>query len=389
MLKDLSPDRFLADYWQKQSRFLPSAVDRPLPVLDADELAWLATQPDVESRLVFTDRANDKLSYRVEHGPFKESDLNALPAGDWTLLVQDIEKHLPDFREYFQLIPFIPSWRIDDLMVSCAAPGGSVGPHKDNYDVFLCQGEGIREWLVSNDRSVPADSSADALSLLQPFEATEKQECKTGDVLYVPPGIPHWGIAKEFCITYSIGMRAPTQAELAAGYSRIFSDKSGASLDDELNHEKNFYHDADLQACEALDGQIAIASARRLREQELLDELLSDEALMTVLGAAVTDPKPWLDPDAASDKDVDQVMGGMQALRVHGMALITWCVTDTFRTVFVNGSARSIPGPALDLVKTLCVKRVAQADVIQALVETPEGTDFIRWLLDKGVLDIG
>jgi 50S ribosomal protein L16 3-hydroxylase len=389
MLKDLSPDHFLADYWQKQSRFLRSAVDRPLPVLDANELAWLATQPDVESRLVFTDRTRDKVSYRVEHGPFEESALNALPAKDWTLLVQDVEKHLPDFREYFQLIPFIPSWRIDDLMVSCAAPGGSVGPHKDNYDVFLCQGEGTRDWLVSDDRSVPADLSAESLSLLEPFEPTEKQECRTGDVLYAPPGIPHWGIAKDLCITYSIGMRAPTQAELAVGYSRIFSNEAGASFDDELNHDKTFYTDADLQACEALIGQIAIASARRLREQRLLDESLSDEALITVLGSVVTDPKAWLDPDGASDKDVKQVLGGMQTLRVHGMALITWCVTDAFRFVFVNGSARRIPEAALDLVEKLCVERVAHADVVQVLAEKPEGTEFIRWLLEQGIMDIG
>ncbi len=388
MLKGLSPERFLADYWQKKAFFLPSAAGDDLPALDADELAWLATQPDVESRLVFTDRTGGKTGYRVEHGPFSDSDLNSLPANDWTLLVQDVEKHLPDFREYFRLVPFIPSWRIDDLMISIAAPGGSVGPHKDNYDVFLCQGEGSRQWLVSDERNVPADSSVDSLSLLLPFEPTEQRLCHTGDVLYVPPGVPHWGVAKDLCTTYSIGMRAPTKDELRAGYERIYAPGSGTSAE-EANHVQTiFYCDPDLQVSEARDGKIAAESVRRMREQCLLDESVGNNELITVLGSVVTDPKAWLDPEAATLSETQELLSGRHALQVHGMALVAWSDIDGCQLIFANGVARDIPAGGASLVRSLCVDRAVMPDTIRHLDGLPGGQEFITWLLGQGVFDL-
>ena len=150
---DMSAERFLATCWQKTPLHLPGALDSESPALSGEELAWLATLDDVESRLVFTERHDGGTRYRVESGPFDEELLSSLPDSDWTLLVQDVEKHLPDFRQLLSLVPFIPDWRIDDLMISFAAPGGSVGPHKDNYDVFLCQGSGHREWRIDNNSS--------------------------------------------------------------------------------------------------------------------------------------------------------------------------------------------------------------------------------------------
>ena len=136
-----------------------SALGRVQPSISRNELAWLATLEDVESRLVFVDRNNNKCRYRAESGPFDPEYLRCLPTRDWTLLVHDVEKQLPAMRALFQHVPFIPDWRIDDLMVSFAAPGGGVGPHRDNYDVFLCQGIGIRNWRYTSD-SVAADRQA-------------------------------------------------------------------------------------------------------------------------------------------------------------------------------------------------------------------------------------
>jgi len=148
---------------------MQGAIEVLEPSLSADELGWLATLPDVESRLIFTETAADRTTYRVQDGPFTEEELASLPARNWTLIVQDVEKHLPDFRQFFAAVSFIPDWRIDDLMVSCAAPGGSVGPHLDNYDVFLCQGMGSRKWTLTDPAAAIVDTSAQQLSLLQPF----------------------------------------------------------------------------------------------------------------------------------------------------------------------------------------------------------------------------
>jgi 50S ribosomal protein L16 3-hydroxylase len=383
-LKHLSPDHLLADYWQKHALFLPGAIDIELPTIDANELAWLAMQSDVESRLVFTDRHNGSVSYRVEHGPFVESDLSALPNEDWTLLVQDVEKHLPDFRQYFDLVSFVPTWRLDDLMVSIAAPGGSVGPHKDNYDVFLCQGEGARNWMITDDRNIPVDDTAESLSLLMPYEATEERECVSGDVLYVPPGIPHWGVATTFCTTYSIGMRAPTEAELAAGFARVFGND-----DETLADANRFYSDGDLQSRESQGGKISSESLHRFIEQKLLPPSLSDEEMVTVLGSVVTDPKAWLDPDKPTQEDVEKLLRANEDLQVHGMALLTWYESEEFRIAFVNGFGRIIPDSAIELVRELCARRSVTATVVNTASQDAGGEAFVRWILGQGLRNIG
>jgi 50S ribosomal protein L16 3-hydroxylase len=384
MFKNVSPGRFLADHWQKKPLYMPSAIEIELPALESGEIAWLATQPDVESRLVLTERDKGAIRYHVEHGPFTETDLGALPTSDWTLLIQDVEKHLPDFRRYFDLVPFIPSWRLDDLMVSIAAPGGSVGPHKDNYDVFLCQGDGTRNWKISEDRNVPPDTTAESMSLLMPFDATAEHTCETGDVIYIPPGIPHWGVAETLCTTYSIGMRAPTDAELAAASSRVLSTDADMPI-----NEARFYVDDDLQQDESRYGRISIQTVKRLRAQNLLDASLSDEQLVRVFGAAVTDPKAWLDPDSPEKEDVQNFLREPSELRVHGMTMITWFQNDETRLVFINGSLQDFPESASDFVRALCVERMASKPLVKSVLDNPESSKFLEWLLQQGLLDIG
>ena len=124
----LTAETFLQHYWQKKPLFMPAALQKVRPSITRNELGWLATLEDVESRLVFVDRGGPKVRYRTESGPFESHYLAALPKRDWTLLVHDVEKHLPTMRALFKHVPFIPDWRIDDLMVSFAAPGGGVAP---------------------------------------------------------------------------------------------------------------------------------------------------------------------------------------------------------------------------------------------------------------------
>ena len=205
----LTVEAFLSDYWQEQPLCMPGGLPRIRPAITRNELGWLATLDDVESRLVFTDRIDGRCRYRAETGPFDPEYLQDLPKRDWTLLVHDVEKHLPAMRAWFTHVPFIPDWRIDDLMVSFAAPGGSVGPHKDQYDVFLCQGIGVRSWRHTTNEVLPDPSASTDLALLTEFGSDEQWDMLEGDVLYLPPGVAHWGTAIRACITYSIGMRAP------------------------------------------------------------------------------------------------------------------------------------------------------------------------------------
>ena len=371
-----SPEKFLATHWQKRPLMMRDAVEFHGPVLSADEAAWLATQADVESRLVFTDRSGGEQIFRLEQGPFSESDLSDLPTEDWTLLIQDVEKHLPEFRQWFDAIDFIPDWRIDDLMISVAAPGGSVGPHADNYDVFLVQVSGTRDWITGPRDSAEPDQSAEGLSLLQPFEAEHRWNARPGDVLYLPPGVPHWGVAKTLCTTYSIGMRAPTQHELVAGADRVLDKPSGESDSDD-----RFYEDPDLSPFESAAGEISAEALDRLAAQALLPDDLTANDRARVLGNVVTDPKAWLMPEPASDGDAPE--------RIHGMAQLAWAVIEGTSRVFVNGADRAVEPDQLTVFQRWCDSRVITTAEIDALHGTGNGAEYVEWLRLQGAFDAG
>jgi len=383
----LSPETFLADCWQKNALFMPGALSGIRPSITAGELAWLATQDDVESRLVFTKRGGDGTRYEVRHGPFPNDVLSSLPRQDWTLLVQDVEKHLPDFRALFAVVDFIPDWRIDDLMVSFAAPGGSVGPHRDNYDVFLCQGEGIREWHLGDKDNVVEDESSNELSLLQPFADRNPQSADEGDVLYLSPGVPHWGLAKDFCMTYSIGMRAPNLAELHAGAARLFEDLGDVSAKSSVAGVDVFYEDPDLTTDEAIPGLISASAIRRARKTLHKIASLDEAKTAMILGSVVTDPKAWLAPECITDDEAQSKIRELPQdaeLTVHGMARIAYWENESSGILFANGFARQASSAELSAFCKLCKIRTASRNSLCA----DEDDSLLHWLLTSGAFDL-
>src|ERR1700674_4101511 len=189
LLGGLSASVFLRKYWQKKPLLVRQAVRGFQGLLSRAELFALAGRDDVESRLVSHARGR----WTLAQGPFRAADLKSLPARDWTLLVQGVNLHVAAADALLRRFAFIPYARLDDVMVSYATPGGGVGPHVDSYDVFLLQGEGRRRWRV-----------------WLPNGSFHKQFfVEKGDLLYLPPGWRHDGVALEPCYTYSIGFRAP------------------------------------------------------------------------------------------------------------------------------------------------------------------------------------
>jgi 50S ribosomal protein L16 3-hydroxylase len=190
LLGGLTPRDFLRRYWQKRALFVRGAAPDFVTMIDERALTALAARNDVESRIVERRGRRSK----TVHGPFGEK-LKAKRFG-WTMLVNGINLHVPAAERLLQRFNFVPQARLDDVMVSYATPGGGVGPHVDSYDVFLVQGRGRRAWRVEDARYV----------------------AEPGDMLYLPPGIRHDGVALERCFTYSIGFRAPRGAELGAAF---------------------------------------------------------------------------------------------------------------------------------------------------------------------------
>jgi len=204
-------EEFLSEYWQKKPCLIRQAFRGFVPQLDENDIAGLACDELAEARLV--QGSVESRQWTVEHGPFQDSRLAGLPESNWCLLVQDVEKHYPPLQELLQQFDFLPRWRLDDLMVSVSAPGGSVGPHVDQYDVFLLQASGQRRWQVAESFDPELVANTD-LRVLQHFEPEQEWVLQAGDMLYLPPGIAHYGLALDLGMTWSIGLRAPSQADL-------------------------------------------------------------------------------------------------------------------------------------------------------------------------------
>ncbi len=231
-LGNISIDVFLKDYWQKKPLLIRNAFPDTHSLISADELAGLACEEHINSRIVLEKKGD--LNWQVEHGPFDESRFSDLPETRWSLLVSDVEKHLPETRSLLKYFRFIPDWRVDDLMISYAPTGGSVGAHTDAYDVFLIQLSGQRLWKISENYSDEILNDTD-LCILKEFVAEQEWLLNAGDMLYLPPNVAHHGIAQsyndeqgteEHCMTASVGFRAPSVATMTSDYVHFLNENS-------------------------------------------------------------------------------------------------------------------------------------------------------------------
>jgi len=213
LLGDISPETFMQTYWQKKPLLVRQAFKDFQSPITADELAGLACEESVNSRIVL--EKDGAHPWCPLFGPMNEETYAQLPPTHWTLVVNDLEKYLPQLSWIVDRFRFIPEWRLDDLMISYAADAGSVGPHFDLYDVFILQGQGRRRWQIST-RDVAADNQVaeTPLRIQQDFQAEEEWIVEPGDMLYLPPGVSHHGVSLGESLSYSIGFRATSHADI-------------------------------------------------------------------------------------------------------------------------------------------------------------------------------
>lgn len=275
---------FLRDYWQRQPLLLRQALPDFQSPLSVDEVAGLAMEDSIESRLVL-EQPRAEQPWSVQHGPFTEATLTELPPTHWSLLVQAVDQWVPEVAELLSQFRFLPAWRLDDIMISVAPEHGSVGPHFDQYDVFLLQVEGERRWTVGPACTPETPIIEDApLSILREGipEPTQSWVLAPGDMLYLPPRLAHHGVALNTCMTWSVGFRAPDAAEALQGLALR------SELEDDIDFQR--YTDTDLDLSEAATDRLTDASLQRLRT--LLARIIDrDDLLADWLGAFMTQNK--------------------------------------------------------------------------------------------------
>jgi 50S ribosomal protein L16 3-hydroxylase len=227
-LGHLTEEDFLANYWQKKPVLIRQAFPEFASPIEPDELAGLAVQDGVLSRLIL--EQGGEHPWELRQGPLPEDTFDNLGDSHWTVLVQEVDRHVPDVADLFDRFTFLPNWRKDDVMVSFAAKNAGVGAHIDSYDVFLLQGSGTRRWEIGEamtEREARYKEGLD-IRILENFQMTETFELEPGDMLYLPPGVPHNGVAIEPCLTYSFGFLAPTRTEMVSDFGDWHEMKNGA-----------------------------------------------------------------------------------------------------------------------------------------------------------------
>ncbi|HEY8357928.1 MAG TPA: cupin domain-containing protein [Ramlibacter sp.] len=333
LLGGLTPERFMKRHWQKKPLLVRNAIAGFAPLLPRTALFALAGRDDVESRLV----AREGRGWRMQRGPFGRRALPLVQQPRWTLLVQGVDLHHRGAHDLLHGFSFIPAARLDDLMISWASDGGGVGPHFDSYDVFLLQAQGRRRWRIGRQADLTLQEGV-PLKILRNFEAEEEYVLDAGDMLYLPPGYAHDGVAIGECQTYSIGFRAPARAELARELLQRLADDAG-DLDERL------YRDPSQAATDA-PGAIP-ASLRAFAQDALAAALKDPKALDRVLGEYLTEPKPgvWFDP-ADAPPDLRGIVLDPRTRMLHDGS-----------HVFVNGESWRAGGRDATLMRRLADQR--------------------------------
>jgi 50S ribosomal protein L16 3-hydroxylase len=366
---------FIQQYWQKKPCLIRQAFTDLQSPVSAEELAGLACEEGVHSRLLIEKDAESP--WQLSYGPFSEDDFRSLPESHYSLLVSECEKWIPEFAGLLDAFRFIPSWRIDDLMVSYAPLGGSVGPHCDEYDVFLLQVQGHRRWQYTNNRveNPPLIAGLD-LAIMQEFKPDQEVELAPGDMLYLPPGIAHHGVALDSCLTCSIGFRAATAVEVLE--SLILEA-------DRQNLGNQRYSDAGLETNRHF-GEITDTEIERLR---------------TLAVSLLDAPRQlWVDAigKLLSDTVIDDTSSGQSPARLDDLLAFDWVINpetkmlyhrgDSSISFYCNGQSWQLPNsdPVIALVQALCEHRVPAASTLEAAGEQQLLSRLLLDLVNNGAI---
>lgn len=384
----LSAAEFLTAYWQKKPLLIRSALPDFKKPLSPDELAGLAMEKELESRLVIQNPG--KLpEWSLKRGPLSRKDFKSLPKSHWTLLVQGVDRFIPEVASLLDYFNFIPQWRVDDIMISYATDQGSVGPHYDNYDVFLYQASGRRKWLLTTSNCIESNYLPDVeLRIMKEFKIEQEYILEAGDMLYLPPKVGHHGISLDNdCMTFSFGYRSYKDQELWDSFGEyLFSQ----------NRVHSFYKDPSWALLKATS---QLPDAAWHEAKALMQTMLNDDSLMREwFGTFAT----HLDQHAESlfhenlqeDHQEDRTQFKQNLLNSLGLIRNPLCRFAYFKlentgilSLYINGNKHCVDGVSEDLVEKIANNRRLLLEEILPFIEKLKDELFLYELWTSQIME--
>lgn len=374
VLGGITAEQFLNEYWQKKPLLVRNAMPEIINILEPDDVKELALEETVSARLI-KQKDKDPNQWSVKSSPLIKGDFQKLPKL-WTLLVQAVDHYSFDLAELWKKFPFIPQWRRDDIMVSYAPKGGSVGQHFDFYDVFLVQGYGHRRWQLGQmcDENT-AFVAGQPLKLLPEMDVHFDEVLAPGDLLYVPPGLSHYGVAEDDCLTFSFGFRMPNVATMMDRVSDRFADNALLK-----NPVIDIMRDQVSQIGEMTSNELAYLKAK------VLDQLQHSSDFEHALVALMSEPKypdNIPEPDEIEADDLREILSTGYELCLEPASRLLYTQQDDQLLFWANGEACCIDDRFAPLLKALADGQVLPFD---AQFDHDEFLEDLAQLLNDSVL---
>ena len=375
ILGGITAEQFLAEYWQKKPLLVRKALPEIASLLEPNDVMELALEENISARLI-KQKDKDPNQWAVKSSPLIKGDFQKMPKL-WTLLVQAVDHYSFDLAEMWKKFSFIPQWRRDDIMVSYAQKGGSVGKHFDFYDVFLVQGYGHRRWQLGQMCDADTDYVAgQPLKLLPDIEVNFDEILAPGDLLYVPPGLAHYGVAEDDCLTYSFGFRMPNVTEMMDRISDKFSDNQLLKnpLTDVLRNQQNAI------------GQITQHELDYLKEK-LLAQLQNSTVLDDAIMSLMSEPKyPDNVPEAeeVGTGDLEEALEQGYLLMLEPASRLLYTYEDGELLFWANGEGVGISEQFAPVLKQLADGEVVALN--EALFDQDILEDIAQLLNDSVIM---
>jgi len=369
----ITPEQFLKEYLQKKPLFIKGAFTDFEDPIDANELAGLAMEEHIESRIIAQDSMSD---WQVEHGPFE--DFSQFGEDNWTLLVQATNHWSAETDKLIKPFEFIPRWRIDDVMVSFSTPNGGVGPHLDQYDVFILQGEGRRRWQVG----LPSNKYQEIiphpdLKQISEFEPVIDVVTEQGDLLYIPPNHPHNGVSIENSLNFSIGFQAPNVQELLSSLADDYIDKNKgvkrfSDPDRILTEQPEVITGNDIDALQSF-------LMSEISNKDIISEFFASYLTKTHHGLELLIPVEPL-----TDEQVIDVMSEPENNLVPVSGIKVAQLSDEQNSLFINGDKFQIETKTSELARLLSQKQTLTNKTLKSFIDCLKNRQLLTSVLNKG-----